>query len=193
MPVYEALGDVRSRAVTLGQIADIHHARGELDEALRIRTEEQLPVFEALGDVRERAITLGQIAQIHLARGELNQALEKNGQRRPIAERLRDIDSLAHIHFLDAQIRLERGDHERGGLQTIYEDLAAAYEINIRLSRPDGIGRVGSMLAQVMAIGGLKDEALDVLATTEAAFRKLGDTQGVAHVAELRQLIGGGG
>lgn len=49
------------------------------------------------------------------------------------------------------------------------------------------------MLAQVMAIGGLKDEALDVLATTEAAFRKLGDTQGVAHVAELRQLIGGGG
>jgi hypothetical protein len=59
-----------------------------------------------------------------LARGELDQALELNEQRRPIAEMLRDIDSLAHIHFLNAQIRLERGDHERGALQTIYEDLA---------------------------------------------------------------------
>ena len=150
-------------------------------------------MFEALGDVRSRAVTLGKITQIHLARGELDQALEMNGQRRPIAERLGDIDSLAHIHYLDAQIRLARGDHERGGLQTIYEDLAAAYEIYIRLGRPDGIGEVGSMLAQVMAMGGHRDEALDVLATAEAAYRKLGNAQGVAHVAELRQLIGGAG
>ena len=55
LPVYERLGDVRSRAVTLGQIADMLQARGELDEALRIRREEELPVYERLGDVRERA------------------------------------------------------------------------------------------------------------------------------------------
>ena len=42
LPVYEKLGDVRSRAVTMGQIADILQARGQLDEALRIRQEEQL-------------------------------------------------------------------------------------------------------------------------------------------------------
>ena len=192
MPVYEKLGDLRSRAVTLGQIADIHQARGELDEALRIRIEEELPVFERLGDVRERAITLGKIAQVHLARGELDQALELNEQRRPIAEMLRDINSLAHIHFLSAQIRLERGDHERGALQTIYEDLTAAYEINIKLDRPDGIAGAGSLLAQVMARGGLEDEALSVLDTVEAAFRKLGDPQGIAQIAQLRRLIGGG-
>ena len=46
LPVYEKLGDVRSRAVTLGKIADVLYARGELDEALRIRREEELPVYE---------------------------------------------------------------------------------------------------------------------------------------------------
>jgi len=30
-------------------------SRGELDEALRIRKEEELPVFERLGDVRARS------------------------------------------------------------------------------------------------------------------------------------------
>jgi len=36
-------------AVTLGKIADVLADRGELDEALRIRGEEQLPVYERLG------------------------------------------------------------------------------------------------------------------------------------------------
>ena len=34
---------MREKAVTMGKIADILQARGELDEALRIRNEEQLP------------------------------------------------------------------------------------------------------------------------------------------------------
>ena len=69
------LGDVRERAVTMGKIADILQARGELDEALRIRRDEQLPVYERLGDVRERAVTMGNIADILFARGELDEAL----------------------------------------------------------------------------------------------------------------------
>ncbi|MDS4060138.1 MAG: tetratricopeptide repeat protein, partial [Candidatus Contendobacter sp.] len=75
LPVYERLGDVRERAVTLGKIADVLQARGELDEALRIRREEELPVYERLGDVRERAVTLGKIADVLQARGELDEAL----------------------------------------------------------------------------------------------------------------------
>ncbi|MFD2233224.1 CHAT domain-containing protein, partial [Phaeospirillum tilakii] len=47
-------GDVRSRAVTMGKIADILQARGELDAALKIRQEEELPVYDRLGDVRSR-------------------------------------------------------------------------------------------------------------------------------------------
>ena len=64
LPVFDRLGDVRSRAVTMGKIADILQSRGDLDEALRIRREEQLPVFEHLGDVRSRAVTMGRIADI---------------------------------------------------------------------------------------------------------------------------------
>lgn len=35
---------------------------GDVDEALRIRQEEQLPVYERLGAVRSRAVTLNKIA-----------------------------------------------------------------------------------------------------------------------------------
>ncbi len=57
--VFERLNDVRSIAVTMGKIADILQQRGETDEALRIRREEEMPVYERLGDVRERAVTMG--------------------------------------------------------------------------------------------------------------------------------------
>ena len=191
MPVYEKLGDVRSRAVTLGKIADIHYARGELDAAPRILIDQLLPVFEKLGDVRSRAVTLGQIAQIHQARGELDQALALNEQRRPIAESLGDLDSLAHIGFLSARIRLERGDHQRGELQSIHNDLATAFALSIKLGRPDFIGGVGDLLAQVLAMGGLKDEALGVLDAAEQAWTKLGNTQGIARIATLRAMIAG--
>ena len=66
--MYEKLGDVRSRAVTLGKIADIYHARGDLDGALKIRQEEELPVFEKLGDVRELLVARANIALTMLAR-----------------------------------------------------------------------------------------------------------------------------
>ena len=48
------------------------HLRGQLDEALRSRKDDQLPVFEKLGDIRERAVTLGKIADILRARGQLD-------------------------------------------------------------------------------------------------------------------------
>ncbi len=72
LPVYERLGDVRGRAITMGRIADVLQARGELDEALRIRREEQLPVYERLGDVR--AFTIGRVkmALALLRRGRAN-------------------------------------------------------------------------------------------------------------------------
>jgi len=62
LPVYERLGDVRARAVTMGKIADILQSRGELDEALRIRREEELPVYERLGDVRELLVARANMA-----------------------------------------------------------------------------------------------------------------------------------
>ena len=62
--------------MTIGKIADILQARGQLDEALKLRNyKEQLPVYERLGDVRSRAWTMGRIADILQARGQLDEAL----------------------------------------------------------------------------------------------------------------------
>ena len=67
MPNYKELGDLDQIAITQGKIADILEARGHLDEALRIRREEELPVYERLGNARELAVTQVKIA-MHLLR-----------------------------------------------------------------------------------------------------------------------------
>ena len=108
--MYERLGDVRSRAVTLGQIADVLAVRGELDEALRIRREEELPVYERLGDVRSRAVTLGQIADVLAVRGELDEALRiRREEELPVYERLGDVRSRAVTLGQIADVLAARG------------------------------------------------------------------------------------
>ncbi|MCG8549114.1 MAG: CHAT domain-containing protein, partial [Desulfobacterales bacterium] len=68
-------GDEKSCAVTMGKIADILQQKGDTDEALRIRKEEELPVYDRLGDVRSRAVTMGQIADILQQKGDTDEAL----------------------------------------------------------------------------------------------------------------------
>jgi hypothetical protein len=50
-------------AVTQGKIADILGIRGQFDEAMRIRIEEESPVYERLGDMRMLAMTKGKISE----------------------------------------------------------------------------------------------------------------------------------
>ncbi len=92
LPVFERLGDVGERAITMGKIADILRDRGQLDEALRIRKEEELPVYERLGDVHSRAVTLGKIAEIFQARGQLDEALRiMKEELLPVFDQLGDV------------------------------------------------------------------------------------------------------
>jgi hypothetical protein len=96
--------------VTRGQIADILQARGQLDEALRIRTEEQLPVYERLGDVRSAAVTRGKIADILAIRGQLDEALRiRTAEELPVYERLGDVHSLLICRAKIALTLLARG------------------------------------------------------------------------------------
>ena len=75
LPIFERLGDLRSKALTMGMIADILQARGQLDEALRIRQDEELPVYERLGDLREKAVALLKVADLQAVKGQRSQAL----------------------------------------------------------------------------------------------------------------------
>ena len=76
LPVYERLGDVRSRAVTMGRIADILFLRGELDEALRIRREEELPIYQRLGDVYGLIAGRANLGLLLIQRGRAEDAEE---------------------------------------------------------------------------------------------------------------------
>ena len=108
------LDDRRRLAIASGRIADILQARGELDEALRIRIEKQLPVFERLGDVRSRAIIQGRIADILQTRGELDEALRiRTEEELPVYERFRDVRAQAITQEKIADI-LRLRDQDRG-------------------------------------------------------------------------------
>ncbi len=93
--------------------------------------------------------------------------------------------------FKIATALLGSGGIEAGRVQEIYDALAESYAIALKLGHPDGVGPVGALLAQVLAMGGHRENALAVLDQAEAAFAKLGNAGGVAHVNELRGGIKG--
>ncbi|MDJ0631456.1 MAG: CHAT domain-containing protein [Rhodobacter sp.] len=190
LPAFEALGDPRLVAVEKGKIADILQTRGDLDAALHLRETDVLRVYEALGDKRAIAVTNGKIADILQARGDLDGALDMHLSRLPTAEAMQDLEGLVHIKFSCARIRLERGDHETDGIQIIFEELDAAFRGAVQLQRPDFIGAIGPLLAQILAAGGAKDAAHNVLDFAAQAFETMGDEDGRAHVTQLRGMIG---
>ena len=183
-------GNERNATVLSGEIADILSARGDLDEALRIRREEELPVYERLGDVRSKAVTMGQIADILSARGDLDEALRIYiDECLPVAMATKDLDGIAHARFSCAQLRLKRGGLEAGEMQTIYEELAESFAINLKLQRADGIAFVGLILGQILAMGGHSDDAIAVLEQSAAAFEKLQKPEQAKGVRNLQKEI----
>ncbi|HEY6321510.1 MAG TPA: tetratricopeptide repeat protein [Thermoanaerobaculia bacterium] len=141
-------GHTRERAVAMGEIADILQARGQLDEALRIRREEELPVHEALGDVRERAVTLGRIADVLAARGQLDEALRIHREEElPVYEALGDVRSLLVARTklaLNLQSRSRPGD-----LEEAHSLLTLALEAAERLRIPEA-QTIRQILARAM-------------------------------------------
>jgi hypothetical protein len=117
----------------MGKVADILQAQGELDEALRIRREEQLPVYERLGDVRERAIAMGQIAVGLIEAGGLEQ-----GRIQEIYELLAEAFALAQglaladcVGFIGVQLArmLALGGHSDAALHVLDEAAAGLEKI----------------------------------------------------------------
>jgi hypothetical protein len=120
--------------VTIGKVADILEARGELDEALRIRREEELPVYERLGDVRSWAVTMGKVADILQARGELDEALRiLQEDVLPAFERLGNVRSLLVWRANLAQLCLRRSQPGDREMAASLLDLARTSAESLRL------------------------------------------------------------
>jgi len=143
----QSRGAEREAALARGLKADVLQGRGELDEALRIRREEELPVYERLGDVRSRAVTLGQIADVLQARGELDKALRiRLEEQLPAFERLGDVRALLvcrakiGINYL---ARAAAGDREKA-----LELLCLALQDAQRLQLPEA-QQIAGIIRQV--------------------------------------------
>lgn len=106
-----------------------------------------------------------------------------------VVRELGDLSEIALAQYDLAQLDLGEGD-----VEAAHPRLAESWKINSKIGRIDGIAHVGALWGQVLAAAGQTAEALEVLGTSEAAFRRIGWTQPADQVAGvIAQLRGGRG
>ncbi|WP_437278357.1 metallophosphoesterase [Sorangium sp. So ce375] len=168
-------GDDYEAALASGVIADVLQRRGELEEVLRIRREEELPVYERHSDARSHAITVGQVAEVLELRGELEEAMRiRREQELPVYERLGDARSRAVTLGEIADAHEARGELEEAMRIRREEQLPVFERLGDDRERAVTLSKIASARA---ALGQL-DEALriyreDVL----PALEYIGDVQ----------------
>jgi tetratricopeptide (TPR) repeat protein len=185
-------GDDRNLALAQGKIADVLYRRGELDEALRIRREEQLPVYERLGDVRELAVTQGKIADVLSSRGELDEALRiRREEELPVYERLGDVRSVAVTQGQIADVLSSRGELDEA-LRIRREEQLPVYE---RLGDVRSVAVTQASLSVVLLLrnqSGDLAEAKQLLTQALEACQRLRIPE-AAQIAEMLASIDGSG
>ena len=183
------LDDRRRCAITQGRIADILQTRGQLDEALRIRTDEELPVYEQLGDIRSRAITHGRIADILQVRGQLDEALRiRTEEQLPVFEQLADVRSRAVTQGRIADILEERGQLDEALRIRTQEQLPSFEQLGDIRARAIAQGGIADILQE----RGQLDEALRIRTEEQLpVFEELGDIRSRAitrgRIADILQ------
>ncbi len=154
--VFKRLGDEREHAIALGRVADSLQdlgGIGQLQEALRIRTEVVIPAFERLGDERERAVALGRIADLRESPfNDLDEALRiRREELLPVYERLGDQHSRAAVLGKIAGTLAARGQLDEAQ-RLLLEEVLPVLE---RLNDVRGVLASRASLAQIyLARGG---------------------------------------
>ncbi|MGL6075226.1 MAG: tetratricopeptide repeat protein [Fimbriiglobus sp.] len=186
----DRLGDVREKAVAMGQIADILQQRGQSDEALRIRREEQIPVYDRLGDVHSKAVTMGQIAAILQQRGQTDEALRVLRDQVPVFDGLGDVRSKAVTMGRIADILQQRGQSDEALRIRRDEELPVYDRLGDVREKAVAMGKI----AAILRLRGQTDEALRVLRDQVPVFDGLGDVRSKAvtmgRIADILQQRG---
>ena len=189
---FAAAADERMVAISAGAHADILQARGQLDQALRIRTEEQLPVYARLGDVHSMAITQGKIADILMARGQLDAALRiRTEEQLPVYARLGDVRSTAITQGQIADILMARGQLD-DALRIHTEEQLPIYA---RLGDVRATAITQGQIADILMARGQLDEALRIRTEEQLpVYARLGDVRSTAvtqgKIADILMEIG---
>ena len=168
MQTYDALGDRRSRATTLGDIARIRANKGEVDEALKLHLE-QVQIFDALGDRRSRAVTLGDIARI---RAKIRRSMKLSSSMRRDCRPTKSSTPLVRAVTLGdiARIRANKGEVDEA-LKLHLEQVQIFDALGDRRSRAVTLGDI----ARIRANKGEVDEALKLHLEQVQIFEALGD------------------
>jgi tetratricopeptide (TPR) repeat protein len=86
----ERLGDLKGKAATLHEMANVLVTRGDLDGAMRLY-QQSLELDERLGDLQGKAATLHAMANVLVTRGDLDGAMRLYQQSLELEERLGDL------------------------------------------------------------------------------------------------------
>lgn len=160
------------------ELAELRLTMGDPNEALRIRTEQQLPACRRIGDLRGIAVIQGKIADILKYRGELDAALRLHvDECLPIFERLGDLHRVATTQAHIADILMTRGrlDDALRVLSDealpVFADLGDTYSATL----------IKGQLAEILELQGSLDEALRIWNEEQLpVFRRLGDLRSIA-------------
>ncbi len=190
--VYQRIGDRGGQAESYGRLADVLQERGQLDEVLRIRREEELPVFERLGDVRAKAITMGKIADVLQQRGQTDEALWIfKEQVLPAFERLGDVRAKAVTMARIADVHQQRGQLDEALRIRREEELPVFERLGDVRAKAITMGKI----ADVLQGRGQTDEALRIrLEEQLPVYDRLGDVRAKAvtmgKIADILQQRG---
>ncbi len=157
LEIDQYLGDERGVAMTWDSIAEIHALQGHLDEALRIRREEQLPYFEKTGDVHAHTVTLSRIADVLFNQGMIDEALRlRRDEILPVYVRLGEDRSRAVTLFKIATALIEQG-HADAALRILRDEVLPVFQhLGDEHARALALG----VVADVLQTQGRLDEAL---------------------------------
>lgn len=176
----------------LDELASLLQSLGQLDEALRIRSEKELPVYEESGDVRGIAVTQGKIADILRVRGQFDEALRiRSEEELPVYEALGDVRGIAITQSKIADILQSRGQFDEA--LRIYA--GKALPTLAELGDVHSVIVTQEKIADILKVRGQFDEALRFYTEeTLPAFEKLGDVRSAAgtqgKIADILQARG---
>jgi len=180
------------RLPLINELAELHFGLGELDQALRVRREEELPALEQLGNARLKAVSMGRIADLLNAKGEFDEALRIYcDEVLPVFESVDDARSRAVTMGKIADV-LEAQGRTDEGLRIRREHELPAYEkLGDVRARAVTMGRIADLLHE----RGQLDEALHLRRDEELpAYEQLGDSRARAvtmgRIADVLQARG---
>ncbi|QJW98435.1 protein kinase domain-containing protein [Frigoriglobus tundricola] len=149
----------RDRAICRGMIADVLEQQGQVDEALRIRREEELPVYERLGLVRSKAVTMGKIADVLEQQGQVDEALRiRREEELPVYERLGLVREKAVTMGQIADVLEQQGQVDEALRIRREEELPVYERLGLVRLKAVTMGRI----ADVLKRQGRVDEALRI-------------------------------